>query len=76
MNWKLPNQLRWRATILDTLTVDELSHLDMRDVADELREAAHEIDRLRAEVEHLRTPRKQWPIEMDSEEGDRANELG
>jgi FtsZ-binding cell division protein ZapB len=76
MNWKLPNQLRWRATILDTLTVDELSHLDMRDVADELREAAHEIDRLRAEVEHLRTPRKQWPIEMESEEGDRANELG
>jgi FtsZ-binding cell division protein ZapB len=73
MNWKLPNQLRWRATILDTLTVDELSHLDMRDVADELREAAHEIDRLRAEVEHLRTPRKQWPIEMESEEGDRAN---
>jgi hypothetical protein len=41
--------------------------------ADQMREAAHEIDRLRAEVEHLRTPRKQWPIEMESEEGDRAN---
>jgi hypothetical protein len=73
MNWKLPTELRWRADWLDDTEPRELGEYDLVVMADQYREAAHEIDRLRAEVEHLRTPRKQWPIEMESEEGDRAN---
>jgi hypothetical protein len=78
MNWKLPTELRWQADVLDGIDVQDLNDCwgVLIVAADQMREAAHEIDRLRAEVEHLRTPRKQWPIEMESEEGDRANELG
>jgi hypothetical protein len=77
MNWKLPTELRWQADRLDSIDGADAGCSGFWDTlavsADQMREAAHEIERLRAEVEHLRTPRKQWPIEMESEEGDRAN---
>ena len=70
MNWKLPKELRWRADLLEELSnipIDLEHMLDlMLDAADQMREAATEIERLR----DLWTNR-QWPIEI--EEGDRAN---
>jgi hypothetical protein len=66
MNWKLPSQLRWRATMLASLKADDFWDFDMRQVADELCEAAAEI-----ELSHKIITGE--PVYVPIEEGDRAN---
>jgi hypothetical protein len=77
MNPKLPKELHWRADRLDSIDAPDIENgefwSDLICAADQMREAAHEIERLRTEIEHLRAPRNQWWVEQEAEEGDRAN---
>jgi hypothetical protein len=75
MNPKLPKELHWQADRLDMIDNADFDcdgfWSTLLVAADQMREAAHEIERLRVEVEGRRMP--QWWVEHEAEEGDRAN---